>query len=1033
MTSKSDRRGTVRSADGGTVPRGDLRPSQPPRVIRSKVTPPILQASAVRRPRIDELLFELLDRNPVVCVYATAGAGKTTAVRHALDRFDGAVAWLSVDDTDGAPGRLLTYLQAALSAAEVAPADIVGAALLAGLTHLEAAGLLADSMAGTPTMIVLDDVERIIDSDEALAVIGRFAQYLPVGARMILLSRRELPLRSFPDTMMLGLDERTLAFTPEEAAEALNLLGRGEVDVRHAVEVTGGWVAGVLFEAWRSQAHTRGLSGEADPLYGYLSLHILDQLTPEQRDFLVCTSVLHEVTEDAATALGLHSAAGHLHALQSAHLPALWEHEDEVVLRCHPRFREYLLKLLGRRSSVEVQEIYRRHAAILAVAERHEEAAEELLKAGLLEEALTHAEYAIEAVMDRGDFAVARRWLTRFSALETEGTTALPAAELMMDLVTENYRGGLAVADRLAAQGLRDELARSSSRMAAALAWCYFHAGRTSDIQEVLEVAKPGPEVDAARYCMTMLDEGAAGAVAGDRNIPLSGGPLDALIMRTHYYRGRLALLLEEPASPWAVIAARPWQLGARLAMGQIGQAAALYEQERASGSAGGAWLNAVLSVQLCREQGRREDAWRLLLTGREQIRASGSLMLEAFSYVIQAELELLLNKDPAAAQSVLLGVRRHPVGGAYGFIVEQADTWLGFSYLLQDDIARAVATLRHAVASMRHSERVLMLPAAAVYLAEAEWRAGNETAADDAMDVALQAARVQGSNHSLLGAMTMFPATLSRRLDAERSSESAWHQLGRLLIARDVELNCYVGASVDIAEFGGIEIKVDGSVVRPQIKKSAELLAFLAHRPGHSATREQLLRALFGGRSDESATSYLRQAVRWLRQVLPDEDSVVVADGVVRLSSTLRVRTESAQFKRTVAEAADLPPRSRYEALRSALAMTEGGLFAAGVESPWAEERRRDLDSAILDVRCSVAELALNGGDHQTASIESNLVLRADPYRESMWRLAMRLADASGDPDGVLAAYRRCEDAMRELGTSPDHTTVCLLRDLRR
>jgi predicted amino acid dehydrogenase len=44
-----------------------------------------------------------------------------------------------------------------------------------------------------------------------------------------------------------------------------------------------------------------------------------------------------------------------------------------------------------------------------------------------------------------------------------------------------------------------------------------------------------------------------------------------------------------------------------------------------------------------------------------------------------------------------------------------------------------------------------------------------------------------------------------------------------------------------------------------------------------------------------------------------------------------------------------------------------------------------------------------------------------------------MRLAHATGDSDRVLAAYRSCERALRELGAEPSATTSALVRDLRR
>ncbi|WP_260502553.1 BTAD domain-containing putative transcriptional regulator [Rhodococcus aetherivorans] len=55
------------------------------------------------------------------------------------------------------------------------------------------------------------------------------------------------------------------------------------------------------------------------------------------------------------------------------------------------------------------------------------------------------------------------------------------------------------------------------------------------------------------------------------------------------------------------------------------------------------------------------------------------------------------------------------------------------------------------------------------------------------------------------------------------------------------------------------------------------------------------------------------------------------------------------------------------------------------------------------------------------------------DPFRESMWRLKMRLADATGDTDRIITAYRACERALAQLGTRPAVSTRRLLDDLRR
>ena len=170
----------------------------------------------------------------------------------------------------------------------------------------------------------------------------------------------------------------------------------------------------------------------------------------------------------------------------------------------------------------------------------------------------------------------------------------------------------------------------------------------------------------------------------------------------------------------------------------------------------------------------------------------------------------------------------------------------------------------------MAGSDGHIELPPVAVYLAEAEWRAGNEDAADRAADLALRAALTQGSNHLLLLALRDFPAVLSRRIDAEPALDSDWHELGRALVAQGVAVPSRPASAVYLRDIGGLEILVDGRRVQPALKKSAELLAYLAGRGAGEIDRDELLGALFDARDDESTRAFLRQALHQLRQVLP-------------------------------------------------------------------------------------------------------------------------------------------------------------------
>src|SRR3954465_4756853 len=150
-------------------------------VIQSKLAVPALSDHVVERPRLHEAIAELIERHRVVVVSATAGAGKTPAGGAAPALVARPLAWLSVDRTDVAAGRLVTYLEAALACRIPHVAGAATAALEAGIPHAEATGLLAEALGDEPLVLVLDDLERLGDDPDAWAVIEAFLRYAPAG------------------------------------------------------------------------------------------------------------------------------------------------------------------------------------------------------------------------------------------------------------------------------------------------------------------------------------------------------------------------------------------------------------------------------------------------------------------------------------------------------------------------------------------------------------------------------------------------------------------------------------------------------------------------------------------------------------------------------------------------------------------------------------------------------------------------------------------------------------------------------------
>jgi len=990
------------------------------RINRTKLHRPGLAEHLVQRPRIEQRLHALLDRHPLLLVYAAAGSGKTTAVAQTLCG-DDRMSWLTVDDGDTAPGRLLIYLEAALAERAPEAGGVAAAALEAGIAHGEAAGLLAESTEGCPIVLVIDNVDRLATSPAAVAVVNSLVRYAPASMRVALIGRREIALEraglGLPRTVG-SLAEEELAFTADEARAALAAAGGDPAGAADAVAATGGWVAGVLFGAGRRVA-TGG--DETDALDGYLATEILDCLDNRERELLVRTALLDAVDAESTQRLGIADAAAVLGGLRSYRLPVTWE-ADGRALRCHPVFRDYLRRELGRRDRNTVRELRRRHGDILAGRGLFEDATEEYLAADASAAALSAADRAIGSVVDRLDLDVAARWLSRLPADALVDHPGLLTATLMVAIGREQFERGARAADELARAA-----ERQTPQTLSMMAWCYWHVGRVNAARAVIADMPPGPESRVMRYLLTLNDN----EPAPERERPpmATGDALDALLMRIHYASGRLREVREAPRTNWTPAVTDAWRIQAERAMGQLDLAHRHYRAALAEN-----WksvpLEGVVGPEILGDLGRADEAFRALDSTRSRIAGSRSVVFELLASVLEAWLLLRLRDDHRRALAVLEAISTRRELADYPFIAEQVATWTGLALLRSGGDGPARACLRRAVHDMIAGRRILELPTASVYLAEAALRAGDEDEADRASEQALDAARRQGSDHLLLKALSDFPSVLVRQLDA--GADSRWRELGRVLATQTIDIGRPVAAVVHFHDLGAPRVRVDGQVVSPKITKSLEVLAVLAEAPEHRVDRATLLSSLFEARSDRASATYLRQAVHRLRELMPAGVELAIDRAHVKITGATIV-TDSARFLRLLDEAAALEDQERLAALESALAMFASGEYLAGRDSYWIDARRAMLVERATDARFQAAELRFARDDHPTAQAHLDAVLAADPFEERAWRLTMRIAATRGDYDGALAAFRHCRRTFEEIGATPSPATRRLLDALRR
>lgn len=1000
------------------------------RVIRRKLMVPDMPAAAVSRERLDALVRRRVDAHRVVAVTATAGAGKSVAVAHASRKFDRPVAWLSVDATDAVPRRLLTYLEEALAAQLPWVRGIAISALAAGIPAAEVAGLLVEAVSDAQVVLVLDQLERLHESIQAWQIIASMVRYAPPSMRLILISRRALSCAVWPSSVygdeVALLMDADLAFTVPEAYVALRRRYGSAANVAAVVAATGGWVTGVLFDAPHATGHAWSGGGPGD-VASYVAAQVLGELDVEDRSFLINTSVLEEVTVESAVALGIDDAAGRLSSLQRKPIPAQWSPKSGGM-RCHPRFREYLREQLDRRGPAAVYELRAAYGRLLAGKGFHEEAVTELLAAGALSDALTSAKHAILGVIGRLDFAVAERWIKVLSPVFPVGDAGFADAELMLAAARDDLHYGVRIADELAQAGRRDQVVATSEHAAALMVWCYAFTGRLGEARAVVDAAADSPCLDLARYALALFD----GPGAGPARPSPSGGLLDGLLYNVDYLVGRLSELADDPPSQRMAVAMGPGRIGALRATGRTTAAVREYEAAQRPGFFA-SLLESLVGLDVLLDAGRVDEARGALSRGRKLARASGSPTWVAFHHIAAAKLALRAHRDTTTAIGALAEIDNDYVVSDYPLVREWAQTWRGLATLLEGNEVAALSSLRGAVISMCASGRILELPTAAVYLAEAEWRAGNQDAADDAADVALDAARRQGSNHVLLQALADFPAVVVRRIDAEAHADSPWHAIGRALVAQGFTVGTYIPTHVELVEFGRTAIMLDGTEVRPRIAKCYELLSFLATRNGIPASRDELLNALFDARDDESARAYLRQTITGVRRLLPADAMTTSKDGRVGLSPGVVVGSESARLEAEVAAALRLQGGELVDAAEQALAPMARGDYFPGVGSAWADERRQQLAELAITARTAAADAAYVADRYSDAQRLAEAVLAADPLREAMWRTSMRVRSAIGDYDGVITTFAQCERALGAAGARPTVTTRALLDQLRR
>ncbi|MEV5150254.1 LuxR C-terminal-related transcriptional regulator [Streptomyces sp. NPDC052727] len=285
-------------------------------VSASKLHPPVQPPHVLTRPRLLRRLDAATE--PVIVLSAPAGAGKTVLLTEWSQHLTagGGCAWLSLDVHDNAPGRLWDGILLALH--QVRPALPVRLDSDEWTLDVWLEEILPNLVTGlgaqAPLTLILDGVDSLTDADAVRSLADLLAG-VPEGMRIVLSTRHVVgaPLPSLRARGLVAeLGPHDLRFTTGETQAVLTgLLGCAPTaDTLGALyEATEGWAAGLCVmgralagaadKAAAAEAVVRGMRAMSD----YVATEVVDRLTTEQREFLVRTSVLDQLSTGPCQAL----------------------------------------------------------------------------------------------------------------------------------------------------------------------------------------------------------------------------------------------------------------------------------------------------------------------------------------------------------------------------------------------------------------------------------------------------------------------------------------------------------------------------------------------------------------------------------------------------------------------------------------------------------------------------------------------------------------------------------------------------------
>lgn len=408
--------------------------------LQSKVIAPRAHSDLVSRPRLIGRLTS--SGTDVWLLSAAAGYGKTSLAMQALADLNTRTCWLSIDAADNDPVRFWTHVAASVMGPGQAFDQVLGRLSAGTLDHTADAILHFIEREGTSVTLVLDDLHEV-SNPATLDVLGRIITHPPQNLRVVITTRSDpaLPIaRLRSHARIVEVRASDLAFTSDEALGVFSNADRTLID--SYVERTEGWATGLrMLEV----SGTNDSSHRTDPvitlgLADFLATEVLRSLNPDQRLFLIETSILNELDPTLCDeVLGRPGSLTHLRELARQQIFTELVDPVDNSHKYHRLFRDFLRREADELEPARLRELHQRAALSYAKTPNASATITHALAAGDVGLALETIRANYGPYAQAGMLMTVDRWLEEYGRDRCTQDTELRMLAAWVALNTRRY------------------------------------------------------------------------------------------------------------------------------------------------------------------------------------------------------------------------------------------------------------------------------------------------------------------------------------------------------------------------------------------------------------------------------------------------------------------------------------------------------------------------------------------------------------------------------------------------------------------